>query len=228
MQTIKTAYAAYVKAHAKGKAKGTTFTDHLAANPLPETESREVWLTRLMHLLALEIFEPFEPGSTKAIDSWRVSVGFPGGGARRSTIGQCWCDSVSASGFTEMFISPVLSTAEEADHVLVHEMVHASVGIKAGHKGPFTKMARGLGLEGKLTATTCGPELREKLDALTSLLGPYPHAGMDPGKSNLKKQSTRMLKLECPGCGYIARTTQKWIEVGIPTCCCGTGMELDQ
>lgn len=223
MQTIQTAY----KTFSKSKRKSTSFTDFLAAKPLPTTDSREVWLTRLMHLLAIEIFEPFEAGSTKAINNWRVSVGFPGGGARRTTIGQCWCDSVSANGLTEMFISPVLSTAKEADHVLAHEMVHAAVGIKAGHKGPFTKMARGIGLKGKLTATFAGEELREKLDALTALLGPYPHAGMDPGKSNRKKQSTRMLKLECPECGYIVRTTQKWIEMGIPTCCCGTKMERD-
>ena len=34
-----------------------------------------------------------------------------------------------------------------------------------------------------------------------------------------KKQSTRMLRCRCMDCGYTLRTTQKWIEVGVPTCC---------
>jgi hypothetical protein len=39
----------------------------------------------------------------------------------------------------------------------------------------------------------------------------------------LATQGTRMLKLECSGCGYVARTTRKWLEVGAPSCCCGAG-----
>lgn len=194
----------------------------------PIHTTREAWLTALMHALAAEVFEPIEPGSTKDIGNWRVSCGWPGGGARRTAIGQCWSELVSAGKFTEMFISPVLGTPAEVDHVLVHEMVHASVGTDAGHKGPFVKLARKLGLIGKPTATTAGDELRAKLDAITATLGPYPHAKMDPKHSGRKPQTTRMLKLECPGCGYVARTTQKWIDVGLPSCPCGEPMELVQ
>lgn len=43
-----------------------------------------------------------------------------------------------------------------------------------------------------------------------------------------KKQATRMIKVCCPGCGYTIRTTQKWIDVGLPTCCCGEEMEVAQ
>jgi hypothetical protein len=50
------------------------------------------------------------------------------------------------------------------------------------------------------------------------------HARLD--LSGRRKQSTRMLKLECTNCGYTVRTTQKWIEVGLPTCCCGSDMEV--
>jgi len=39
-------------------------------------------------------------------------------------------------------------------------------------------------------------------------------------------QTTRMLKVECPADGYIVRTTQKWIDLGLPTCPCGEEMEL--
>jgi hypothetical protein len=93
-----------------------------------------------------------------------------------------------------------------------------------GHKGPFRKIAKKMGLEGKMTATHPGAELAEHLNALCVKIGPYPHASLD--RSQAKKQSTRMLKLECAGCGYTVRTTAKWIEAGMPTCPCGTEMEV--
>ena len=33
-----------------------------------------------------------------------------------------------------------------------------------------------------------------------------------------KKQSTRMLKAECPECGYTIRLAKKWADLGLPTC----------
>jgi hypothetical protein len=34
-----------------------------------------------------------------------------------------------------------------------------------------------------------------------------------------KKQGTRLIKCECPECGYIARVTAKWLdEAGAPIC----------
>ena len=33
-----------------------------------------------------------------------------------------------------------------------------------------------------------------------------------------KKQSTRMLKAECPECGYTIRLSKKWADVGLPNC----------
>ena len=32
------------------------------------------------------------------------------------------------------------------------------------------------------------------------------------------KQTTRMLKCECPACGYTVRTTRKWLDIAVPTC----------
>lgn len=33
-----------------------------------------------------------------------------------------------------------------------------------------------------------------------------------------KKQSTRLIKVECPCCGYVARVTRKWLKEGRPKC----------
>ena len=103
-------------------------------------------------------------------------------------------------------------------------MVHATVGTDKGHKGPFKKLATRLGLIGKMTATVASPELKTRLDAMAAELGPYPHAAMNTNA--IKKQTTRMVKVECAGCGYIVRTTEKWIEVGLPTCPCGEEMKV--
>ena len=35
-----------------------------------------------------------------------------------------------------------------------------------------------------------------------------------------------MLKLQCPGCGYLTRTTRTWMEVGVPVCCYGDDFEV--
>lgn len=41
----------------------------------------------------------------------------------------------------------------------------------------------------------------------------------EPDSNRPKKQTTRMVKCECGECGYIARTSQKWLdEVGPPHC----------
>jgi hypothetical protein len=87
--------------------------------------------------------------------------------------------------------------------------------------GRFAKVAKAFGLEGKMTATVAGAELTERLNALVEQLGEYPHALL---KESGKKQSTRMIKCECYSCGYIARTSSKWIEqAGAPICPCGYG-----
>lgn len=36
----------------------------------------------------------------------------------------------------------------------------------------------------------------------------------------------RMLKIECNKCGYVVRTTQKWVDAGAPACSCGGDMVL--
>ena len=191
--------------------------------------NREQWLNSLMKkmapILAAEstLIAQWIGEDWKGIDitTWRVSCGWPGGKSCNKVVGQCWATTASKDGRAEIFISPLLEKITDVDHVLLHEMVHATVGIKHGHKGPFAKLARKIGLAGKLTSTHAGDELCERLDAIIAKMPEYPHASMTPMGNGMKKQTTRMLKLECDDCGYIVRTTQKWIEIGIPTCHCG-------
>jgi len=88
--------------------------------------------------------------------------------------------------------------------VLLHEMIHAARPMD-GHRGEFGRLARRAGLKGKLTATIAGPELQARLNAmLENELPPMP-AGFGDLNAARKKQSTRLRKWECPGCGQIVR-----------------------
>lgn len=180
--------------------------------------TRESWLNELMYRLA-EYMESVEPGSCEKLPDWRVSVGWPF--ASRKAIGQCWSAVASKGGKVEIFISPELDEVPDLDHVLLHEMVHASVGTAAKHGPIFRKLAVKLGLEGKMTATHAGEALRKKLDEIIAGMPPFPHAGLRPSQMGRKIQTTRMIKCACEECGYVIRTTNKWLEKGIPSCYCG-------
>jgi hypothetical protein len=97
-------------------------------------------------------------------------------------------------------------------------------GRNAGHTGAFVKIVKAIGFKAPWTSTPATPELIGRLNGLIVNLGPYPHAAID--KSGRKKQGTRMLKVVCPECGYTVRTTQQWIDTGLPRCVCGTETEF--
>lgn len=156
----------------------------------------------------------------------RVSVGFPGGGSARKRIGECWARRVSKDKVNEIFISPVLQDPVRLLDVLVHEAVHAVDDCVSGHKGEFKRIARAVGLEGKMTATHAGEELKAELARIMALLPPLTHGALD--LSTRKKQPTRLVKLECDCCGMLMRTTAKWLEqTGLPACACGGAFHCD-
>ena len=182
-----------------------------------KTVTREAWLNQ-----ALEKLRPwFEDRAGVAIpQDARVSVGFPGGGSARKRIGECWARSQSKDKVNEIFISPVLSDPIRMLDVLVHEAVHAVDDCQSGHKEAFKRTALAVGLEGKMTATHAGDKLKAELERIIKVLPPLTHGALD--LSTRKKQPTRLVKLECDGCGMIIRTTAKWIEnTGNPDCACG-------
>jgi hypothetical protein len=165
-------------------------------------------------------------------------------------IGECWVAEASSRGYVEVFISPVLDQVAGVQGVLVtlrHELVHAAG--RRGHGREFKALALALGLSGPMTATIAGPELLDFINwTLLRQLGPYPHGAItgrgeilvpptEPGDKPIilrpddrpKKQSTRMLKAECPECGYTIRLAKKWADLGLPTCPTdGASLALDR
>lgn len=82
----------------------------------------------------------------------------------------------------------------------------------------FAVAAKAAGLEGKMTATVAGTALLVSIAVWAEALGAYPHAAMSA--IGRKKQSTRLVKVSCKACGYTLRTTQKWLDKGLPSCHC--------
>lgn len=161
-----------------------------------------------------------------------VSCGWPSKSAlskKRKRVGEAWSSENAKDHKFQLFISPYLDKHREVLHTLLHEMIHAFVGLECGHKGEFKRVARALDCQGKLTATTAGDDQIIKLDCLAAELGAYPHGSLDTRMTNGdKKQGTRMLKVICPACEYTVRATQKWIEIGLPICPCGEEMVVPQ
>jgi hypothetical protein len=100
--------------------------------------------------------------------------------------------------------------------ILIHELVHATVGIKAGHKAPFKKCANAVGLIGQMRSAGASPELKAIIQSWVDEAGQYPHAPLT--QSGIKKQSTRQIKCVCSHCGYQVYTSKKWIEIAKPVC----------
>jgi hypothetical protein len=193
----------------------------------PKFSTREEWLVAAVAKLS-DLFAAI--GET--VPAVRVSVGWPGGrGSKNAVIGQCWATAASADKVAQLFVSPVLADATRVLDVLSHELVHAIDDCQSGHKGRFTKVAKALGLEGKMTATVAGATLKAQLDEIAAELGAYPHAALAnaQGAEGPKKQGTRMLKVECAqGSGYIARMTRSWLDsYGAPICPCHNEVMLE-
>lgn len=185
-------------------------------------ETREAWLYELTQCLRPRFAEA---GYTLP-EKIRTSCGFPSKGAlarKARRIGEAWSSDQSEDKHFETFVSPMVSDAVEVAAVQVHELVHCAVGLDCKHRNPFPRAARAVGLEGKMTATVAGEELKAVLTQMVEEIGPYPHAKL-VHSSSPKKQTTRMILVKCPKCGYQVRTTRKWLEVGVPTCPCGEVM----
>lgn len=188
------------------------------------TMNREAWLELAIAKLRSELFAPQGHDFPEGI---RVSVGFGFGRSKSSLsiLGQYWPKGLASDGVPQVFITPALDDSARVLDVLVHELCHA-VAPEAGHGKVFKRIALSVGLTGKMRATVAGPELTERLNKLVTEIGPIPHAALTPGQKVAgapKKQTTRLIPVECSACGYKARTTRTWLDsIGAPLCACNS------
>jgi len=176
-----------------------------------EKHTREAWLMR-----AVDHFRPtFSFLGFPLPSRIRVSCGFPSRGGRGKVRGETWSPRNSSDGTSEIFISPFEDESTRVLGILAHELTHQAVGLECGHRGNFVRVARALGLEGKMTATTEGAAFKRLIEQFP--LPAYPHASLS-GIVDPEKQSTRLLKVECRACRCVARVARKWLEDQSPAC----------
>lgn len=179
--------------------------------------NREAWLTECARA---HLWPMIEKAGGHEPEAWRVSIGFPKGsrgGKGGHSIGQCWPTGASADKHAEIFISPELEAGRVVD-VLLHELIHAAVP-NAKHGPAFKRIAQACGLTGKMTATVAGPELGVAILKILAALPPYPHGTLKvPTGAGRAGPGSRLLKVDCPACGYTMRVTRTWLEIAIPTC----------
>ena len=180
---------------------------------MTNTQTKEEWLSDAV----FQIEDEFKTEGLSMPAKWRISSGFPSKGGlavKKRTIGQCWSPEASKDGTTEIIISITQDDESKILGVIAHEMVHAVLGIDAGHGPKFKKMANAIGLVGKMTATEESDDFLGRVSVILDRLGEFPHAALDHTVGQ-KKQSTRMIKVTCQDaeCGMIYRTSRKWTEL---------------
>lgn len=167
-----------------------------------------------------QLMRPLFEGAGAELPPFRVTMSLTRG---KKVIGTCFDKTASADETFEILIRLDQHEPLEVAAILAHELVHAAVGIDAGHGAAFRKVATAIGLEGKMTATRPGAAFIAAVDPVLEKVGPFPHAPLNWGarRSGPKKQTTRQLKVQCGTCGYTCRVTSKWLdEVGAPICPC--------
>jgi len=167
---------------------------------------RETWLIEGADQINDECM-PFERTHTP---KYRVACGFPPRSRGGKVVGVCINASASEDNHFEVYINPSVAKGFDALEVLAHELCHVVDKMESGHRGRFARIARGIGLEGKLTATYAGNSLAKKLRSIEKVLGEYPHGSVNIEKT--KKQSTRLVKVECEPCRNIARQSRSSYE----------------
>ena len=172
-------------------------------------QTREEWLTAALSLVRAQV-----PGIASRI---RVTCGFPSTFTRSGTLAECWPDQSSADGTWEIMVSPTVADPGAVFVLLLGQALHTLPGAASTGSVTWRDACANAGLAptGEDWKTLQATEDLGDLFAIQNL-GPYPHAEIVTGSK--KVQTTRMLKLTCPTCGYVIRTTGKWLKTGVPTC----------
>ncbi len=180
---------------------------------MTEHPNREAWFKAAVVALEARVFKP----AGYELPRLRVGVGWPVGN-RVKVGGQCFNKEDSMDQTYEIFISPKSFEPLVILGTIIHELSHTLAGVKAAHKKPFIEVMRAVGMLAPFTQSIVSDDLRPVLDGIVTKLGPYPHAALRI-KAKGEAKGSRLLKVQCPRCGYVARITRKWLDVAGPPIC---------
>lgn len=192
-----------------------------------DLNTRESWLNAAVLAMA-----PWFAEVGETVPPLKVSIGWPKGARGKHVVGQCWSPANAEDGVSQIFISPDRSGDTDAVDILgtlLHEVVHAVVGVEEQHKGRFVTVSRALGFLPKFTSSANRTEeLTERLAGIAERLGPLPHGALSVGAKKAT-QKTYMLAVKHDPCGWKIRATAKQISMAlVPITCwvCGEHAEV--
>jgi hypothetical protein len=180
-------------------------------------DTREAWLSA-----AAEALRPtFMIRAGALIPTVRVGVGSLG---RNVVIaGVCFKPESAEDGVAQVYINPILGDAVEVLACLSHELIHVAIWEDA-HGSKFKKIFRAMGHDGSALGIGTTDDYAKELSELADELGDYPHSKIKTEKvitptgrektrvvGAPKTQTTRMLKIQCPECSMISRTSDLWL-----------------
>ena len=177
-------------------------------------QTREEWLMAALNIIR---------GRAPIAGRLRVACGFPSTYTRSGTLSECWPDQASRDGTWEVLISPTVALPTEVFVLLLGAALHTLPGAASKTSNTYRSACLDAGLaptDDAWRSLTGTDYVWETYGSELEALGAYPHAEITAGTR--KTQTTRMLKLTCPGCGYVIRTSGKWLATGLPVCHDGT------
>lgn len=158
---------------------------------------------------------------------------------RKAAVGWFWAKrwKQGKDALNEINMSAECLKEHHMGELLLHELAHAENNAKeikdcsSGqyHNKSFKSMAETLGLKVEKSKrfgwghTDLDAGAIAFLDKISFKRELFDVSRLTPATKTAV--GSRLLKCECPACGYVIRTTQKWLDVGVPTCPCGEEME---
>jgi hypothetical protein len=135
--------------------------------------NRETWLNEMAARMAPKFAE-----LGYQLPAFRVSISFPSGGLAARAAGECWSKYATEDEHFEIFINPIRDDSVLVSGTLAHELAHAAVGFRHGHKGEFAKCMAGLGFGRPFTSSEAGmtDASRAWLQSLVDEVGKLPHS----------------------------------------------------
>jgi len=189
--------------------------DNTASN-MKEEQSRQEWLT----LVAGEMEKWFEELSFP-VPAYEIRSGFHSSGKRSNAIAEAWLkDGDDQDETYVIFVRPDVEDEVNISASIAHQFCLISVG-KRDHSGHlFRHVSISIGLKGRKTETKPGTIFKELLKPVLTKVGKLPATSYKMAQTSTPmRQTTRMKKVECPECGYVARVSRKWIDkLGPPHC----------
>ena len=175
--------------------------------------TREQWLKEVAGLMSNWFVDLGFP-----LPKYDIQSGFPSSGQRSNTVAESWTHD-NGDSFV-LIVRPDQNDSLTVAAAIAQQLCSIAAGPKDQYGHLFQHLAISIGLRGKKFETAPGQVFKELYRPVVKTIGSIPESEtMTQNYVRTNKQTTRLIKVSCNDCGYVARVSRKWIEnVGPPHC----------